>query len=102
MTVTVSRSEVRAAAAGVAVTFGLNGVAVATWFARVPAARDALGLTPGALGLLLLSMSAGAFVAMLTAGEVTHRLGPKRTVCVAVLAVAAGLAAAGVGIGAFT
>src|SRR5688572_29829576 len=101
MTVTVSRSEVRAAAAGVAVTFGLNGVAVATWFARVPAARDALGLTPGALGLLLLSMSAGAFVAMLTAGEVTHRLGPKRTVCVAVLAVSAGLAAAGVGIGAF-
>ncbi|USX53197.1 MFS transporter [Lentzea sp. HUAS12] len=100
MSVTVPRSQVRAAAAGVAVTFGLNGVAVATWFARVPAARDALGLTPGALGLLLLSMSAGACLAMLTAGEVTHRLRPKRTVAVAAVTVAVGLAVAGVGIGA--
>ncbi|HEX8866882.1 MAG TPA: MFS transporter, partial [Lentzea sp.] len=101
MTVAVSRREVRAAAAGVAVTFGLNGVAVATWFARVPAARDALGLTAGALGLLLLSMSLGAFLAMLSAGEVTHRLGARRTVCVSALVVSSGLAVAGVGIGAF-
>lgn len=101
MTVTVSRREVRAAAAGVAVTFGLNGVAVATWFARVPAARDALGLSAGALGLLLLSMSLGAFLAMLTAGEVTHRLGARRTVCVSAVVVSAGLALAGVGIGAY-
>ncbi|GGN07767.1 MFS transporter [Lentzea pudingi] len=100
MSVTVPRSQVRAAAAGVAVTFGLNGVAVATWFARVPAARDALGLTPGALGLLLLSMSAGACLAMLTAGEVTHRLRPRRTVAVSAVTVAVGLAVAGVGIGA--
>lgn len=100
MTVTLPRSQVRAAAAGVAVTFGLNGVAVATWFARVPAARDALGLTAGALGLLLLAMSLGACLAMLTAGEVTHRLGPRRTVCVSAVMVAAGLAVAGVGIGA--
>ncbi|MEV6710871.1 MFS transporter [Lentzea sp. NPDC051208] len=101
MSVTVPRSQVRAAAAGVAVTFGLNGVAVATWFARVPAARDALGLTPGALGLLLLSMSAGACLAMLTAGEVTHRLRPKRTVSLSAVTVAVGLAVAGVGIGTY-
>lgn len=100
MSVTVPRSQVRAAAAGVAVTFGLNGVAVATWFARVPAARDALALTPGALGLLLLSMSVGACLAMLTAGEVTHRLRPRRTVAVSAVTVAVGLAVAGVGIGA--
>ncbi|KOV82798.1 MFS transporter [Nocardia sp. NRRL S-836] len=100
MTDTLPRRQVRAAAAGVAVTFGLNGVAVATWFARVPVARDALGLTAGALGLLLLSMSAGAFLAMLTAGEVTHRLGPRRTVCVSAVVVATGLAVAGTGIGA--
>ncbi len=101
MAVMLPRRQVRAAAAGVAVTFGLNGVAVATWFARVPVARDALGLTAGALGLLLLSMSVGACLAMLTAGEVTHRLGPRRTVCVSAVVVAAGLAVAGVGIGAF-
>ncbi|GLY47066.1 MFS transporter [Lentzea sp. NBRC 102530] len=100
MSVTVPRSQIRAAAAGVAVTFGLNGVAVATWFARVPAARDALGLTPAALGLLLLSMSVGACLAMLTAGEVTHRLRPRRTVSLSAVTVACGLALAGFGIGA--
>ncbi|MGE7058865.1 MFS transporter [Staphylococcus hominis] len=100
MTVAVPRSQVRAAAAGVAVTFGLNGVAVATWFARVPAARDALGLTPGALGALLLAMSVGACLAMLTAGEVTHRLEPKLTVSLSAVVVAVGLAVAGLGIGA--
>ncbi|MEV8441791.1 MFS transporter [Actinosynnema sp. NPDC051121] len=80
-------------------TFGLNGVAVASWFARVPAARDALGLDAAALGLLLLAMSAGAVSAMLTAGEVTHRLGARRTVCVATAGVAAGLVVVAVAIG---
>ncbi|MEJ2853216.1 MULTISPECIES: MFS transporter [unclassified Saccharothrix] len=101
MTVTVARHHVRAAVAGVSVTFGLNGVAVASWFARVPTARDALGLDAGALGLLLLSMSAGAFLAMLTAGEVIHRLGPRRAARVSVLGVATGLAVAGVATGTF-
>ncbi|MCC8246981.1 MFS transporter [Saccharothrix luteola] len=95
----VTSDGVRGAVVGVAVTFGLNGVAVASWFARVPAARDALGLGAGALGLLLLAMSAGATVAMLTAGEVTHRLGARRTVCVSTIGVSAGLVVAGLAIG---
>ena len=92
-------TSVRGTAVGVAVTFGLNGVAVASWFARVPAARDALHLGAGALGLLLLAMSAGAVVAMLTAGEVTHRLGARRTVCVSTVGVAVGLGVTGAAIG---
>ncbi|GAB2992716.1 MFS transporter [Saccharothrix stipae] len=91
--------SVRATTVGVAVTFGLNGVAVASWFARVPAARDSLHLDPAALGVLLLAMSAGATVAMLTAGEVTHRLGARRTVRVSTAGVAVGLVVAGVAIG---
>jgi fucose permease len=46
-------------------------------------------------------MSLGAFLAMLSAGAVTHRLGPRVTVCVSDEVVAAGLAVAGAGIGAF-
>ncbi|MFI9008068.1 MFS transporter [Actinosynnema sp. NPDC053489] len=86
-------------AAGVAVAFGLNGVAVASWFARVPAARDALGLGPAELGVLLLAMSTGATLAMLTAGEVTHRLGPRRALRASVVGVSSGLVVAGAGIG---
>lgn len=86
--------------AGVGVTFGLNGLAVATWFARVPAAKDALGLGAGALGLVLFALSAGSTLAMLTAGEVTHRLGTRRAVRLSTGVVAAGLAVAGTAVGA--
>ncbi|MEH1126000.1 MFS transporter [Micromonospora sp. CPCC 206061] len=82
---------------GVAVVFGLNGLGVASWFARVPAARDALDLSAGRLGMLLLAMSAGAILAMPTSGVVTHRLGTRRTVAVAATIAAGGLALAGLG-----
>ncbi|WP_341716110.1 MFS transporter [Micromonospora sp. FIMYZ51] len=80
---------------GVAVVFALNGLAVATWFSRVPAIRDELGLSPGRLGLLLLAMSAGAIVAMPTAGLVTQRLGAARAVALATLILSLGLTVAG-------
>ncbi|MCE6996066.1 MFS transporter [Saccharothrix sp. S26] len=92
-------TAVRGAVVGVAVAFGLNGVAVASWFARVPAARDALQLGATGLGMLLLAMSTGAVVAMGTAGEVTHRLGTRRAVRVAVGGVGGGLAVVAVGVG---
>ena len=94
----VSR-RILVARTGVAVVFGLNGLAVASWFARVPAARDALGLTPGQLGLLLLALSAGSMVGLPTAGALTHRLGPSRAVAAATLMVAAGLGMVGAAIG---
>ncbi|WP_435818938.1 MFS transporter [Micromonospora chersina] len=84
-----------AARNGVAAVFALNGLAVATWFSRVPAIREALGLSAGGLGLLLLAMSAGALVAMSTAGLVTLRLGPARTVAGSTVLVAVGLTTAG-------
>ncbi|NES13030.1 MULTISPECIES: MFS transporter [Micromonospora] len=84
---------------GVTAVFALNGLAVATWFSRVPAVREALGLSAGRLGLLLLAMSAGALVAMSTAGLVTLRLGPARTVAVSTVLVALGLTGAGLSAG---
>jgi fucose permease len=92
-------ARVLAARTGVAVVFGANGLAVASWFSRVPAARDALGLTPGRLGLLLLALSAGALLALPTAGVLAHRLGPARTVAGAATVAATGLALAGVAAG---
>ncbi|MCW3819490.1 MFS transporter [Micromonospora sp. DR5-3] len=87
---------VLAARTGVAVVFALNGLAVGTWFSRVPAVREALGLSTGRLGLLLLTLSLGAVLAMPTAGLVTQRLGPARTVAASVLLVAFGTVVAGV------
>ncbi|WP_018830005.1 MFS transporter [Salinispora tropica] len=92
--------SVLAARTGVAVVFALNGLAIGSWFARVPAIREALDLTPGRLGLLLLAMSAGAVLAMPTSGLVAQRLGTARTVMAATLLVSVGLGTAGVWAGA--
>ncbi|MFF5174620.1 MFS transporter [Micromonospora sp. NPDC000089] len=84
---------------GVALVFALNGLAVASWFARVPAVREALGLSAGRLGLLLLAMSGGAVLALSTAGLVTQRLAPARTVVLATCLVAFGLVGVGLSAG---
>ncbi|GIF62096.1 MFS transporter [Asanoa ishikariensis] len=93
--------EVLRARTAVAVVFGLNGLALSSWFARVPAARDALELSAGQLGLLLLTVSAGAVAALPVAGVLTHRLGTSRTVAAVTVVASAGLALAGVGAGVF-
>jgi fucose permease len=97
VTTTAPPRYLLAARTGVAVVFGLNGLGVASWYARVPAARDALDLSAGRLGMLLLAMSAGAILAMPTSGVVTHRLGARRTVAIAATIAAGGLALAGLG-----
>ncbi|MEV0718633.1 MFS transporter [Asanoa sp. NPDC050611] len=94
-------SDVRRARNAVAVVFGLNGVALASWFARVPVARDALGLSAGQLGTLLLALSAGAVLALPVAGMTVHRLGSARTVAATTALGAAGLALTGIGAGVF-
>ncbi|MEU4553762.1 MFS transporter [Micromonospora violae] len=88
---------VRLARNGVAGTFTLNGLAVGSWFSRVPAVREALDLSAGRLGLLLLAMSVGALLAMPTAGLLAQRFGAARTVTMATALVAVGLTVAGLG-----
>ncbi|MEU8256894.1 MFS transporter [Micromonospora inaquosa] len=88
---------VRLARNAVAVTFTLNGLAVGSWFSRVPAVREALDLSAGRLGLLLLAMSVGALLAMPTSGLLAQRFGAARTVTMATVLVAVGLTVAGLG-----
>lgn len=83
---TVERAKV-----AVAAVFLVNGLSFASWAARVPAIRDTLGLTPGRVGLLLLSVSIGTLVALPFSGVVVARLGPPRTIVGATVACALGL-----------
>jgi predicted MFS family arabinose efflux permease len=91
--------RVMAARTAVSVVFGLNGLALASWFSRVPAARDSLNLSAGQLGLLLLALSGGSMLALPVAGAVAQRVGASRTVAAATAAASAGLAVAGIGAG---
>jgi MFS family permease len=91
--------RVVAARNAVAVVFLLNGLAIASWFARIPAAKEALDLTAGKFGLVLLGLSAGAVLAMLTAGAISSRLGTAQVVAAATVLLAIGLVVAGIGTG---
>ena len=81
----------------VAVVFIGSGTAFATWASRIPQVRDALDLSPAALGIVLLGIAAGSLIALPTAGLVVHRLGASRTVLVMSLLFCVGLAIAAVG-----
>lgn len=81
----------RLAVAGV---FAASGMLLASWVSRIPAVRDALGLSAGDLGLVLLVMALGAVLALPSAGAVVSRLGAAATVRAAALVCTVGLAVA--------
>lgn len=87
----VDAARTQRAKVAVAVVFALNGLALASWLARVPAVRDELGLSTAELGLLLLCLSAGSVTAIVLSGAVVTRLGPRRSVRAGAVAVGVGL-----------
>jgi cyanate permease len=92
--VPVEPARVEAAKRAVAVVFGVNGFLFASWVARLPAVRDLLHITPGRLGLLLLSISVGSVSTLLIAGFVVHRLGPRMACLVSASTMVGGLVVA--------
>lgn len=76
--------------------FALNGFAFASWMSRVPDVRDALGLAPGQLGLLLLSISAGSLLGLPLAGRIAHAIGAAKTVRIGMAVAAPGIALAAI------
>ena len=69
----------RARLAVVAVFF-LNGVALGSWFVRIPAIQERLGLSEGLLGVALLGAAVGALISMPLAGALASRFGSRRVV----------------------
>lgn len=82
----------------VATVFVLNGLAFASWVSRVPSIRDSLDLTAGQVGLLLLCLSAGTLLALPLSGGVVSRIGAARTVTIAAVVTAVGLAVMAAGL----
>ncbi|WP_324649539.1 MFS transporter [Georgenia sp. H159] len=85
MSRTAAQDVGRRAATAVLVVFALNGFLFANWVSRLPAVRDALGLSPGQMGLLLLVGSVGSMLALPLTGGVAQRFGSTRTVLGATL-----------------
>jgi MFS family permease len=79
------------------VVFTAAGFAFASWAARIPQIRSELRVSPGVLGLILLSIAIGSTIAMPLSGLVITRIGERRTVLVMSLISALGLATVAVG-----
>jgi fucose permease len=90
---------VERARVAVALVFALNGLVFASWVSRLPAVREALGLSTGQLGLLLLCVSVGSVLGLPTSGPVVARFGPTRTVLGGAGIVAVGLLLVSAGVG---
>ena len=58
----------------VALLFGLYGMLLGTWTARIPAVKHSLGLSDGQLSIALLTFAAGAITGMLVIGRLVDRV----------------------------
>ncbi|BEP14659.1 MFS transporter [Acidothermaceae bacterium B102] len=87
-------------AVGVRATYGAfigAGFTFASWASRIPQVRDRLHLSPGQLGLLLLSLAAGSVIALPSSGAIVHRLTTRVTVTATSVVAAGALAFIGLG-----
>jgi predicted MFS family arabinose efflux permease len=71
--------------AAITAIFFLNGVVFSSWYARLPAIQDDLGIGPGALGLALLGAPLGLLIAQPLVGGVVARRGSRPLVAAAPL-----------------
>jgi MFS family permease len=70
-------NSVRAARWAVSTIFFLDGAGVGLWAAHVPVVQARAGIDTGVLGLMLLTIAAGAMAAMPLAGWLTARWGTR-------------------------
>jgi predicted MFS family arabinose efflux permease len=89
--------KVRAASRAVYFAFIMCGFSMASWASRIPQIRDALGLTPSRLGLVLLAIAVGSIASLLLAGQIVAHFGSRRTVTA--MAALLGVALSGAGLG---
>ena len=63
--------------------FFVFGVGIMAWVPRFPEVKDNLGLSNGAFGSILTTGSIGAFIGLLTAGHIVHKVGVRNVLIVA-------------------
>jgi len=97
----LTRAQITAWRNAVFAIFVLPGLAISSWVARLPAARDILDVSPAQVGFLLFGIAAGSIVGLLASSHIVARFGARRTVVLGMLTNAVGLAVAGIGVTVF-
>jgi len=93
----LSRHQVVAWRNATFVIFGLCGIGIASWVARVPAVRDGLHAGTLEMGLLVFGLAAGSIVGLLASSHVIARFGAATTIAWCLTIGPIGLVVAGVG-----
>lgn len=93
----LSRARLIAWRNAIFVVFALPGIAISSWVARLPAARDILHLEPAQLGLLIFGVAAGSIAGLVASSHIVARIGAIATIGWGLGATAVGLAVAGLG-----
>lgn len=88
----------RRATRAVLAVFFVNGLLSASWFARLPAVRDALDRSPSQMGLLILIGSVGTLLALPVSGAVVQRFGAARTMMTGAAVAGTGFLTVGLGV----
>jgi fucose permease len=97
VTRTAAGARTRQARNAVYLVFGASGFIIASWTARIPQIRAALGVTPGVLGLILMCAAVGAAISTPLSGLVVGWLGEARTVAITAVIATTGVAIAAAG-----
>lgn len=64
--------------AAITALFFVNGMAMASWFVRIPAIKSGLGISAGELSIALLSVAVGSILMMGLASRLVERFGASR------------------------
>ncbi|WP_156968488.1 MFS transporter, partial [Cellulomonas bogoriensis] len=70
--------------------YGLLGITVASWLSRLPSVREALDLSTGQLGVILLTGAVGSLATVLVAGAIVVRWGSVKVLLAAAVLFACG------------
>ena len=81
-TSTGTRPSLAAWRLAVFAVFAINGFAMASWFARTPAIRDALEVRTDQFGVLIMGMAAGSIAGLLASSHIIARIGSRATILV--------------------
>ncbi|GAB2563155.1 MFS transporter [Leucobacter ruminantium] len=63
--------------------FFVIGLGFGSWLSRLPAVRDQLGASAVEMSVYGLCLAAGSLLGLVFSGQIVHRFGPRRVLCVA-------------------
>jgi fucose permease len=79
------------------IVFGVCGLAMASWVARLPAVRDALNIDTQQVGILIFGTAVGSIVGLILSSHVVARFGARATMRWGLVISTVGFSLAGVG-----